>query len=461
MTQDIAIKVENVSKVYKLYNQNSDRLKEALHWRGKKYHHDHFALNNINLEVKKGETVGIIGKNGSGKSTLLKIITGVLTPTSGQVTVNGKISALLELGAGFNPAYTGIENVYLQCQLKGYTIQEIDAKLPEILSFADIGEFVHQPVKTYSSGMFVRLAFAVQACVEPDIFIVDEALAVGDIFFRQKCYQYFERLRANGTSIILVTHGMMDVEQFCQNALLLEHGNTLFFGNASQAVKHYYITAQKDREAAFSAVALSNHQDTKEENAIQAITPLEKKEAFWPNPESFLDISAIPQIGNGWARCVGVALCNENREPCFGFKQGETAHFFYAFELLQDIEVPMAGLHLKNIQGIIVHGKTTLQYNTEIPMYVKKGTVLRFHHQIQLNLAWGEYTFEVGFAGLNQIHYQKRMSYSHEEQNSSIVSLCNLTNVHYLQIGRMAPNKYTELLHHGLTDLPGNIHLLE
>ena len=183
MNKDIAIKVENLSKVYKLYNAPIDRMKEALHPRKKVYHKEFYALNDVSFDIKKGETVGIIGKNGSGKSTILKIIAGILSPSSGKVTVNGRISALLELGAGFNAEYTGMENIYFQGNLMGFECEEMEAKVQEILDFADIGDFIHQPVKNYSSGMFSRLAFAVAINVEPEILIVDEALSVGDMSF--------------------------------------------------------------------------------------------------------------------------------------------------------------------------------------------------------------------------------------------------------------------------------------
>ena len=184
----IAIEVKDVRKMYKLYEKNSDRLKEALGLSRTKKYKEHFALNGISMNIYQGETVGIIGTNGSGKSTILKIITGVLNPTSGEVNVNGRISALLELGAGFNMEYNGIENVYLNGTMLGFSEKEIDEKLQDILDFADIGEYVYQPVKTYSSGMFVRLAFAVAINIEPEILIVDEALSVGDVFFQAKCY---------------------------------------------------------------------------------------------------------------------------------------------------------------------------------------------------------------------------------------------------------------------------------
>lgn len=191
---DIAIKIKDLTKCYKIYNKPSDRLKESLDPFRKKYHRDFFALNNVCFNVKRGETVGIIGKNGSGKSTLLKLITGVLTPTDGNIIVNGKISALLELGAGFNPEFTGIENIYMNGTIMGFSKVEMDKKLQDIIDFADIGDFINQPVKMYSSGMFARLAFAVAINIEPDILIVDEALSVGDVFFQNKCFKKFSSL---------------------------------------------------------------------------------------------------------------------------------------------------------------------------------------------------------------------------------------------------------------------------
>ena len=240
MNNNIAIKVENLSKIYKLYDNPVDRMKEALHWRGKKYHKDFYALNDVSFEIKKGETVGIIGKNGSGKSTLLKIITGVLTPTSGKVTVNGKISALLELGAGFNPEYTGIENIYFQGNLMGYTREQMDTKVDDILAFADIGDFVYQPVKMYSSGMFARLAFAVAINVEPDILIVDEALSVGDMFFQEKCLNIINDMVLRGTmAVLFVSHSLDAVRNFCDRALWISAGNLYKEGSAKLLTREY------------------------------------------------------------------------------------------------------------------------------------------------------------------------------------------------------------------------------
>lgn len=215
-----AITVNDVTKIYRMYDKPIDRLKESLHPRHKEYHKKFYALNKISFQVKKGETVGIIGTNGSGKSTILKIITGVLSPTTGSVEVEGNISALLELGAGFNSDYTGIENIYMNGTMMGFSRKEMDEKLQDILDFADIGDFVYQPVKTYSSGMFVRLAFALAINVEPEILIVDEALSVGDVFFQSKCYRRMEEIRESGTTILMVTHDMGSIIKYCDKVVL-------------------------------------------------------------------------------------------------------------------------------------------------------------------------------------------------------------------------------------------------
>ena len=235
----LAIEVDNVQKIYKLYDKPSDRMKEAFGFGKKTKHKLHYALKGVDMKIYQGETVGIIGTNGSGKSTILKIITGVLNPTSGRVLVNGRISALLELGAGFNMEYNGIENVYLNGTMMGFSEKEIEAKLPEILSFADIGDYVYQPVKTYSSGMFVRLAFAVAINIEPEILIVDEALSVGDVFFQAKCYHKFEEFKKMGKTIVFVSHDLSSISKYCDRVYLLNQGNILGEGSPKAMIDTY------------------------------------------------------------------------------------------------------------------------------------------------------------------------------------------------------------------------------
>lgn len=236
---DQVIRCENISKVYKLYDNPGNRVREALGLSKKKLYKEHFALSDICMDIHKGECVGIIGTNGAGKSTLLKIITGVLNPSSGTVEVNGKISALLELGAGFNMEYTGIENIFINGRMTGFTKNEVEKKLQSILDFADIGDFVYQPVKTYSSGMFVRLAFAVAINIEPDILIVDEALAVGDVFFQAKCFKKFEEFKNQGKTILFVSHALGTIQKYCDRVVLLNKGRKMAEGTPKKIIDLY------------------------------------------------------------------------------------------------------------------------------------------------------------------------------------------------------------------------------
>lgn len=240
MNDDIAIKIEGLTKIYKIFDRPIDRVKEALNPFHKRYSKDFYALNDVSFEIKKGETVGIIGKNGAGKSTLLKIITGVLTPTSGSVEVNGRIASLLELGAGFNPEMTGIENIYMNGSVMGYGKKEMDEKIDAIIDFADIGDFIYQPVKMYSSGMFARLAFAMNSTLEPDILIVDEALAVGDFMFQFKCMQRFKELQQKGSTILFVTHITQQVVSSCNRAIFFNEGKLMCDSRDVEMVVYKY-----------------------------------------------------------------------------------------------------------------------------------------------------------------------------------------------------------------------------
>lgn len=448
------IEVERVTKVYKLYSSPKDRLKEAFSFSRRKYHHDFFALNDVSFEVKRGQTVGIIGMNGSGKSTLLQIICGILQPTSGGVRVNGRIAALLELGAGFNPEFTGRDNVYLTGSLMGFSKRQMDQRFPEIEAFAEIGEFIDQPVKTYSSGMFVRLAFSSATHVDPDVLVIDEALAVGDIFFRQKCYKRLADLQNKGCSIILVSHAMNDVEQFCQKALLLHHGEAVFEGTAPEAVKRYYLIEQESRMA--TRVCQS---ESSQAGSPIAVIPTGVEILVWPKAEAFLSISGVSQVTNGWARCTGVAICDSQGQSCASFQQGETAVFFYEFEVLRDIEVPIGGVVIQNDKGVMVHGKSSMEYGSEVPFRVLQGSRLRFRQEIALEIAVGEYTFEVGLATMAVQDYERRGLYLHRELATKWIRLCHLPSAGRFSVMFRASGSPVQLLHHGIANLPGQCRL--
>lgn len=336
---DRIINVESLSKIYKLYGKPVDRMKEALHPLRKQYHRDFYAINDVSFSVNKGETIGVIGKNGSGKSTLLKVLTGVLTPTSGRVEVKGRVSALLELGAGFNPEFSGLENVYFNGSIMGFTRGEMDAKIDDILSFADIGDFVHQPVKMYSSGMFVRLAFALAVNVDPDILIVDEALSVGDIRFQLKSMRRMQEIQENGATFLFVSHSMESVKRLCRRAVWLDDGTLRREGEAKIVAEEFHALMCHD--------AATNIRENKE--------PIE----VYGGGEDSLD--PIPENANingeGGVEILGAGLFLKNTsKKVYAVKGGEDVEFRYKFKSSVTIETPLIGFIVYDRNGQALFG---------------------------------------------------------------------------------------------------------
>ena len=441
------VSVRAVGKVYRLYDHPQDRLKHMLFSHlGKSYGHEFWALRDVSFDVRRGEVVGIIGRNGSGKSTLLQIMAGILQPAAGEVRLWGRVGALLELGSGFNLDCTGRENVVLNAAILGMSRREIARRVDEIVAFADIGEFIDQPVKMYSSGMFVRLAFAVTTSLDADVLLIDEALAVGDVFFRQKCYQRLAALRERGVAIVLVSHALNEVEQFCQRALLLHGGHVTFEGPAIEAVKRYYLIAPEGRLAAAGTPR----------SVESAAADTDGDLGAWPAPEAFLDLAGVAQVTNGEARCTALALCDDAGRPRRVFEQGETASFFYEFELLADVEVPTAGVELVSDKGIIVHGKSTIEHGSQVPRNVRRGRRLRVRQDIALELASGEYTFNLGLGALTGHDYDRRARTSHVELDASLARLCLLPLAGTLAVALRPVGAPVQLLHHGVANLPGS-----
>ncbi len=452
MSESIAVSVQGVGKQYTLYDHPEDRLKHTLLWRfGRNYGHVFWALRDISFQIARGETFGVIGKNGSGKSTLLEMMASTLNPSVGSVQMNGRVSALLELGSGFNPDYTGRENVFLNGSILGISPDEMKERFDQIAAFADIGEFMDQPVKLYSSGMFVRLAFAVTVGVDADILLIDEALAVGDIFFRQKCYQRLDALRKKGVTIVLVSHAMNEVEQFCDRALLINRGEALFLGSAIEAVKRYYLIDQLERSPAVPLKA-------EKAGSIPLVDRFDQNggELNWPDAHAFLDLTTRKEISNGWAHFTALALCDQDGQPAAVFEQGETASLFFEYEVKHDIEVPTGGFELINEKGIIVHGKDTLLYGTQMPTTVSCGSRLRFRLDITLELAVGEYTFSVGAATISAADYERCEYWTHQELDSKMMVMAILPQVGQFAVAFRKDGKPVQLLHHGIANLPGD-----
>jgi lipopolysaccharide transport system ATP-binding protein len=471
-SDNVVIDVSNLSKRYEIYAAPRDRLKQLVLPRlarglrraskligipstdsDPKYFREFWALRNVSLQVRRGETLGIVGRNGSGKSTLLQILAGTLAPTEGVANVTGRVAALLELGSGFDPEFTGRENVFLNGRILGLTQKEIEARYDQIVEFADIGEFIEQPVKTYSSGMFVRLAFAVQAHIDASIVIIDEALAVGDVFFRQKCYARLEKLRQSGAAILLVSHAMTEIEQFCERAILLDHGELKYSGAATETSKRYYLVNQT------RSLALDRNHDIMSGFAGPDGEPRvpDAVDLPVPRPSRSLDVTGSTQIGNGKARCTFAAISNLSGESMHMFRQGETAVFHYEFELSEDIGIPLCGIVLSNERGLIVHGKNNWQYGDDNVPLGKAGGKIICQQEVRLDLGPGEYTFEIGLAAVPYRDWVRRKDISHDEFETCYERICHLTNVSHFSVGLALRGGVAILTHHGVADFPGKI----
>ena len=378
---EMAIQVKDLSKVYKLYNKPSDRLKETLG-----FHVDareHYALKHVNFEIKKGETVGIIGTNGSGKSTILKIITGVLNPTGGEVNVDGRISALLELGAGFNMEYTGIENVYLNGTMLGFTKEEIDERLDNILEFADIGDFVNQPVKSYSSGMFVRLAFAVAINIDPEILIVDEALSVGDVFFQAKCYRKFEDFKKEGKTILFVSHDLGSITKYCDRAILLNQGKKIFEGTPKEAVDIY-------------KKVLVHQFDPSELETDNRMNDVEDVSANWK--DSVVVNPKLIEYGEKIAEITDYAILDDKGLITNTLMKGSMFSVRMKVEFHEEIKEPIYAFTIKNLQGIEISGTNTMYEKADVKGK-KAGESQEITFTQKLDLQGGEYLISLGCTG--------------------------------------------------------------
>lgn len=387
MNSDLSIEVKNLVKVYNLYNNSADRLREIFSMRGKKFHDDYYALNGIDFSVKKGETFGIIGTNGAGKSTLLKLITGVATPTEGTVEVNGKISALLELGAGFNKDYTGIENIYLNGTMMGYSREEMKQKLDSIVEFADIGDFIYQPVKTYSSGMFARLAFAVAINIEPEILIVDEALSVGDVFFQNKCYKKFEELREKNITVIFVSHDIGTVKQLCSRVLWIEHGKQQMVGDSVEVCNEYSNSILAKRAKEYEK---NNVEGLKESVAISKKLTLEDYPEITYTNESIL---------NDDVKIISSFISDHNGKRVSSCLAGERYTVSIIFSSKRNISECIAGFVIETVKGLWVINCNSLSSGLKKPFSVKENSIYKIDFTFEMpKLVNGDYVIGVAIS---------------------------------------------------------------
>ncbi len=403
-SNDIAIRITNLSKCYQIYDTPRDRLKQFVAPRlqrltrqpSKQYFREFWALKDVSFEIKKGETVGIIGRNGSGKSTLLQIICGTLSPTSGSVETHGRIAALLELGAGFNPEFTGRENVYMNAAVLGLSQEEIDARFDAIAAFADIGEFINRPIKTYSSGMVVRLAFAVQSQIDPDILIVDEALSVGDAKFQAKCFERLRQLKENGTSILLVTHSSEQIVTHCTNAILLNDGIQLVSGAPKLIVNHYMdLLFGKEKKVPESPPTIPNNAPAL--SAVKTAHPLNNSEDIFFSHPGYNPYEY--RWGDGAATILDFYLATDDDLYPSAVATGQTMRLGISIKFNSDIARPIFGLVIKTKEGLTVNGANseTLEC-TDFQSLFQAGTIIHAEASFKCRLAPGDYFISIGIA---------------------------------------------------------------
>lgn len=447
MSSEVVIRLSGISKSYGIYKNSAHRLKTLLF--SGRTPQTFAALSDVDMSIRKGEFVGIIGRNGSGKSTLLQIMAGILSPSTGSVSIVGRVAAMLELGAGFNPDFTGRENARLNAQILGMTDAEIDAALPDIESFADIGEFFDRAVVTYSSGMFVRLAFAVQAAVHPDVLIIDEALAVGDVFFRIKCYERLNRLREQGCTVILVTHSAEDIMHYCDRAFLLDHGRMLYEGDPTEAVNRYYALGHD---------GASKSIDITEASTLGGAAAHSDLGFAWP--AHLPDNTPLDkQLLDGRVTLLGSGTFDETGARTHVFHQYDTMFVMAEYRIDKDIGTPCAGVVLRTDRGIVLHGRHTGQSDTIVPASLRMGERLRVWHKVKLDIGAGEYVIDLGLSSWSADIYAQKERFTMSELESSARRHCVATAVCHLSVVPMAGHGFSTQPFYGLADLPSSSQL--
>lgn len=416
----LAICAQQITKMYKLYDKPSDRLKEALGLKKGKLYREHYALNGVDLSIYKGETVGIIGTNGSGKSTILKIITGVLNATSGNLTVNGRISALLELGAGFNMEYNGIENIYLNGTMMGFSEKEIEERIPSILEFADIGDFVYQPCKTYSSGMFVRLAFAVAINIEPEILIVDEALSVGDVFFQAKCYHKFEEFKKMGKTILFVSHDLSSIAKYCDRVVLLNKGTKLGEGTPKEMIDTYkqvlvgqYQPPEEEasllQDEELNEAAAKSADGNKDKSVEEAENNTEKKEEKVEEEKPIIHNLGVNEkaleYGNRDGEITEFYITDKKGVQTSAIIKGEEFTLHMNVKFNQDVPAPIFAFTIKDKHGTEITGTNSMVEKAFLDS-VKAGDTKEITFTQNMDLQGGEYLLSLGLTGYEGDKFQ-------------------------------------------------------
>ena len=435
-----------MSKKYLIYRSPGHRLARALLGPLVRSPAEFAALANVSFDLMPGDALAVVGRNGAGKSTLLQILSGVLEPTTGSVKAPPRIAGLLELGSGFNPEFTGRENIFINAAILGLDRRQTTDRLDEIMAFADIGDYIDQPVKTYSTGMFLRLAFSVAINVEPDLLLVDEALTVGDIFFQQKCYERLHELRSRGMGVLLVTHSMADAAEFCNRGLVLSQGRAVFNGTGRAAVE-YFFHHERETPTGQSAPRIA---------AVAVATDEDPREVARMNVPEAIDLADAKQFGDARVRALRLLITDEHDRPRRVFEQGDWIRIYADYAVEHPVAVPLAGVRLVNAKAVLVHSRNSLQFDATPPAVVPGGSVVRCMQDIKLDVDIGQYTLDIGFAEIDESLFARRHRHSAAEISPHVRLHCNAPEVAAISVVSRAEGFPCAFSHYGVANLPSH-----
>jgi len=460
MNGEAVVSAKNLGKSYWLYPTTSRRVLSCFFGPERVGGTQLKALSGLTFDLYPGQALALIGKNGAGKSTALQVLAGIIKPTVGEYISRGRVCALLELGSGFNPEFTGRQNIFIAGLLAGLNNDEIRASEQSIIEFADIGLYIDQPVKFYSSGMFLRLAFAVALAGKPDILIVDEALAVGDIFFRQKCYSRLYELRKKGMAVLLVTHSMADVMEFCDRALLLDKGVMVCLGDCKEVVNKYYHLEQS-QELTSCKPCDEDTQDIAEQIKVDDSNVLNDIDANWVHRQGTCSFAVDDQIhtSNGYIQFIRITDKNNNASNVFSY--GDRMRVYMQCVTMNKIMTPLGSYCIINSRGIVVNNKSSLHFECSPPANVKKGKIIWFISEVELPLEQGEYSISGAFAQIPRSWFDTRESGSAEILLKFVQRIASLPNFSVITIVAPVEHKPCIVTHHGLVNLPGSHRVIQ
>ena len=460
MSEEIVLEASNLTKCFKIYKNPFDIFKEWVTFGKRTYHKDFWALNDVSFNLTKGEFLGIIGPNGAGKSTLLRIITDVLRPTGGTYKVSGKVLSILELTGGTDKDLTGRENVIRSGQLMGFPDGYVLERMERIKEFSELDDFFEQPLRMYSTGMKTRLSFSMFAFMDTDVLILDEVLAVGDIFFKQKCFARLAELLQQNTSIILVTHSMGIVQRYCERVILLNAGEKLYDGEPAEAIRQYLQLKGEKRADAIKKLELDEEGDgldfppLKKTGEESPQTPIHSQIDDWP-PDSVFRIKSFPkQIGKARASLTRLAVVNDDGEPALTYKQGDSLRIYCEFQLKQDMEMPVVNMEIRDEHGLLIHGKNSIQNRTQSPTRVSRGSVVHYYQRVALNVAPGNYVINLDCTTLPSDGQWSPEKLGHPGEAGERKRIWRLEGAFAVSV-LLRHGEDLELLHSGVCDLPG------